>query len=55
MVNGHVQVMYHFNFFSSTFALTSNRENDAYTLINPNPTHKNNSEVRAKVEEKKLK
>jgi hypothetical protein len=49
------EVMCHFNFFSSTFSLTLDRENDAYTLLNPNPTHKNNSKVRAKVEEKKLK
>ena len=52
-VNGHVQVMCLFFFFSSIFALTSNRENDTYTLLNPNPTYENNSEVRAKVEEKK--
>jgi hypothetical protein len=54
-VNSHVQVMCHFNFFSSTFVLTLNRKNDAYTLLNLNPIHKNNSEVRAKVEEKNIK
>jgi hypothetical protein len=31
------------------------RENDAYTLINPNSTQENNSEVKAKVKEKKIK
>jgi hypothetical protein len=39
-------------FFSFTFALTSAQENDAYTLLNPNPTHENNFEERAKVKEK---
>ena len=32
-----------------------NRENDAYTLINPNPTHENIYEVWAKVEENEIK
>jgi hypothetical protein len=45
--------MRYFNFFSFTFALTLDQENDAYTLINPNPTHENNSELRAKVKERK--
>ena len=53
--NSHLQVMCHFNFFSSIFAFTSDRENDAYTLLNPNPTHEKNFEVRAKVEQKKIK
>ena len=51
-VNGHVQVMCYFNFFSFTFALTLDQENDAYTLLNPNPTHENNSEVRVQVKKK---